>query len=130
MKSVEQELKTDANELIKIVHDETETALETLDMSSANIWSSTTLYTKEVREKREQWFKTWLSKNRIPNAEHIYDFHNSAGDGDDENDLIMSRWGILETLSITQVSVANKQANLAYHDFSQSSVDQKKIILM
>ncbi len=119
----------DLYELVKIVHDENETTFEILDKTVSNIWSSTTLYTIEVRKKREQWFKNWLLKNHSLNASQAFDFHRNAGDGDHENDLVMSRWGMLKTLSITQISVAKNQASLSYHDFIQSTVDQTKIML-
>ncbi len=119
----------DTHELIKIVHDENETTLDLLDKNTSNIWSSTTLYTKEVRFKREQWFRSWLMKSGSQTAEKVFDFHNTAGDGDNENDLIMSRWGILKTLSITQIAVSGNEAALSYHDFAQSSIDQKKVSL-
>ncbi len=116
-----------AKEFYKVTHDEDETSLEVLDPGTSNIWSSTTLYTKEVREKRKRWFEAWLSKKPDLNPDNIRAFHNSAGDGDTENDLVMSRWGILKTLSITQIAVSSNSADLVYQDFVQVSGDKISI---
>ncbi len=112
------------DEFCKITHDEDETRLAQLNPDTTHIWSSTTLYTKEVREKRRKWFEAWLSKNPELNPDNIRAFHYSAGDGDSENDLVMSRWGILKTLSITQISVRENEADLVYQDFVQSSEEK------
>ncbi len=112
-----------AGEFFKVVHDEDETTIEAQDPLTRNIWSSTTLYTKEVRNKRERWFEQWLQENHEPSPENIRKFHSSAGEGDTANDLVMSRWGLLKTLSITQISLQGDLASLVYEDFIQNSVD-------
>lgn len=114
-------------EFCKITHDEDETVIELLNPNVTHIWSSTTLYTKEVREKRKKWFEAWLAKKPALNPDNIRAFHNSAGDGDTENDLVMSRWGILKTLSITQVSIESESASLVYQDFVQRSGDKLSV---
>lgn len=115
--------------LFQITHDEDETSLKQHDPQQTNIWSSTTLYTKEVRQKREKWFEEWLAQKPELNPVNIQTFHNSAGEGDSENDLIMSRWGILQTLSITQIATTKSSALLTYRDFIQQSLDQQKLEL-
>jgi uncharacterized protein with NRDE domain len=109
--------------LYKITHDVDETKLDELNSKETNIWSSTTLYTEEVRNKRQKWFESWLAQKPEFTPDNIRAFHNSAGDGDSENDLIMSRWGMLKTLSITQISVGQSKARLIYQDFMQTSGD-------
>lgn len=116
-----------SKEFCKITHDEDETSLTLLNPNNTHIWSSTTLYTKDVREKRKKWFEAWLSKKPELNPDNIRAFHNSAGDGDTENDLVMSRWGILKTLSITQISVEEQTAYLVYQDFVQASGDKVSV---
>lgn len=109
-------------EFYKIIHNEQETLIEAQDPGLRNIWSSTTLYTKEVRDKREKWFEAWLAGNPELNSLSIRNFHRSAGEGDNENDLVMSRWGLLKTLSVTQISVIEQKAQLVYQDFIQDSI--------
>lgn len=119
----------DGNELHKIVHNETATLLERQNLQTENIWSSTTLYTPEVREKRQKWFNHWLDEKPVINPDNIRAFHGNAGDGDTENDLVMSRWGILKTLSLTQISIEEGRCQLLYQDFVQQSKDQRSIVL-
>lgn len=115
--------------LWKITHDTDDTSIEELDAGITGIWSSTTLYTRDVREKREHWFEDWLKTQNSPDPAHIRAFHQSAGDGDSENDLIMSRWGILQTLSITQVHVHNGTAIMRYDDLMRNTTDQVQLQL-
>lgn len=117
----------DQNGLWKIVHDEDSTSIDQLDDTNTGIWSSTTLYTREIREKRKTWFRSWLDQKPHLSPENIRKFHRSAGDGDSENDLIMSRWGILETVSITQIHVHPPKASLIYQDLVRKSSDQLQL---
>lgn len=115
--------------LFQITHDLEGTTITDHNPDQTNIWSSTTLYTKKVRQKREKWFANWLAQSPDLNPANIQAFHNSAGDGDSENDLIMSRWGILQTLSITQIAVSANSALLTYRDFIQQSADQQEVLI-
>ncbi len=117
----------DQSGLWKIVHNENRTDLVELDGNTTGIWSSTSLYTKEIRSKRSEWFYDWLKQEDKPNSEKIRNFHKSAGDGDKENDLIMSRWGILKTTSISQISVEAKQTLFLYEDLVRDSIDELAI---
>jgi len=105
--------------LFKITHDLTGNSLQPLNKDRKGIWSSTTLYTEEVRKKREAWFEKWLSQDPALTPEAIRKFHLSAGDGDQENDLVMSRWGIVETQSITQAVYLSKHS-LYYLDIQKN----------
>jgi len=115
--------------LWKMVHDEDHTRINRLDDSITGIWSSTTLYTREVREKRKRWFQSWLDQKPHLNPENIRDFHQNAGEGDRENDLVMSRWGILETISITQIHVHQSKAHMIYLDLVRKSSEHLQLEL-
>lgn len=115
--------------LFQITHDLEKTTIKVHNPQETNIWSSTTLYTKEVRDKRKKWFSDWLAQSSELSPSNIQAFHNSAGDGDSENDLVMSRWGILQTMSITQIAVSDLSALLTYRDFIQQSADQKEVMI-
>lgn len=103
-------------------HDLSEDQLIELDPGEKGIWSSTTLYTQEVRRKRERWFEQWLQQKPELTQRSLVDFHLSTGDGDSENDLVMSRWGLLETLSITQIKQGG-QSQMWYKDLFQDVQD-------
>lgn len=108
----------------KITHNEGETKLEDVDPQQPQIWSSTTLYTQEVRHKREKWFTDWLGTKPSFMPDNVRNFHKSAGEGDEENDLVMSRWGKLKTLSVTQVVSNLGGVSLIYEDFIHEHEDR------
>lgn len=110
--------------LSAIVQDEDGTAFKELNPKRPGIWSSTTLYTKSVRDKREQWFANWLKADPDFAPDAIKSFHQSAGEGDGENDLVMSRWGILKTVSISQIANFSKDSKMRYWDFVGEAEDQ------
>lgn len=54
------------------------------------IWSSSTLYSKEVRRMRLDWFIQWQKNNKFT-KNNILKFHNEAGVGNSEIDVKMRR---------------------------------------
>lgn len=80
------------------------------------IWSSSTLYDEEVRKKRELWFLKWLNRQPMPAKEEIIKFHRFAGDGDQNNDLLMNRDGKIFTVSITNLELNAECGVMSYHD--------------
>ncbi len=75
--------------------------LSELDFDKPAIWSSSTLYSPEVRKKREQWFSEFLAENPEPGAEDILDFHRFTEDENADHGLVMKRGPSLQTLSIS-----------------------------
>ncbi|MFD1314614.1 NRDE family protein [Namhaeicola litoreus] len=76
------------------------------------IWSSSTLYTDEVKAKREKWFKDWRKGNTL-NRENLLSFHRTAGEGNPESDVLMSRKGG-GTVSITSVEKSDNAIDMQY----------------
>lgn len=81
------------------------------------IWSSTLLYTQQVKEKRGSWFADWLERMPLQDANTLQEFHHTAGDGDPHNDLIMDR-NFVKTKSISQVSKSGAHWRFDYEDLS------------
>jgi hypothetical protein len=75
-----------------------------------HIWSSSTLYTEEMKQLRRDWF----SENKDYNQKSILDFHYTAGIGNDEVDVLMKREKV-GTVSITQVTKINRDIAIDYH---------------
>lgn len=94
------------------------------------IWSSSTLYDEAVVKKREQWFAGFLNNNPLPTQEDIFNFHQFTGDGDKQNDLKMSRSGILATVSITGIELQPPNCNMKYLDLKDNSVHNKEMKLL
>ncbi len=87
-----------------------------LETSGKHIWSSCTLYTDDVIQKRRHWFERWLGEHPEPSQEQILHFHQFTGDGDSHNDLMMNRDGKVFTVSVTSVELSAKGISMDYID--------------
>lgn len=90
--------------------------ISNIDISQPHIWSSVTLYGKEVRKKREEWFSKWISEQITFNRESILSFHCSGHTRSRVNDIEMERSGGLRTVSITQVIHEGNSLEMYYVD--------------
>ena len=87
-----------------------------LDISKNHIWSSATLYPKEIRENRASWFHNFLATK--PNNTHtdMYNFHRYTENDNQENGLTINRNNEMMTLSITQSVIEKNKITLNYYD--------------
>ena len=88
--------------------------LQKLDTSKSHIWSSSTLYTDEMKQMRRDWFADYQAKNEMT-KNSIIKFHKEGGVGNDFYDLQIKR-GNLQTRSITQVSIEDDATVMKYED--------------
>lgn len=99
-----------------------------LDIYQNHIWSSSTLYSSSIREKRANWFHDFMNQNPEISESKMHDFHRYTEEENDENGLVINRNDEMKTLSITQsVIEKNKVAILHYdliaqEDFSTSFI--------
>ncbi|MBG6187997.1 NRDE family protein [Flavobacterium sp. CAN_S2] len=99
-----------------------------LDIHQNHIWSSSTLYTSSIREKRANWFHDFMNQNPEISESKMHDFHRYTEEENDENGLVINRNDEMKTLSITQAVIEkNKVAILHYdliaqQDFSTSFI--------
>ena len=89
------------------------------------IWSSSLLYSDEMKKKREAWFSEFIFNNLNPSESELLEFHKTAGEGNKETDLIMDR-GFVKTKSITQLS-KSKPTTFRYEDLQTSEVNRIEI---
>ncbi len=120
----------DNGRLFELRRDEKKTHFKQLDENQKYLWSCATLYTEEVKEKRQMWFQEWLKTSPIMNKKNIFDFHKNTGDGDIYNDFIMNRKNIVRTVSITQVEKNNDSIQLNYNDLLRDNFVSKEIELL
>jgi hypothetical protein len=92
--------------------------IQQLDENQPAIWSSSTLYNKSIRKKREVWFQEWLKQSPVLSFDSVVNFHQFAGNGDSANDLIMNRNNEHFTVSITSVCKREQRLNMIYKDLS------------
>ena len=84
----------------ELVWDGTTKHLKKLPLET-HIWSSSPLYTENMKQARSGWFQQFkLEKELNPNT--ILEFHKTAGAPNKEFGVIMDR-GFVKTTSITQV---------------------------
>jgi uncharacterized protein with NRDE domain len=86
----------------------------------SHIWSSVTLYDKEIAAKRKKWFEEWLEDKIQVTQTEILHFHQFTGDGDVHNDLSMNRDGKVFTVSITSIEISNHKAQITYLDLPEN----------
>ena len=85
-----------------------------LDETKNHIWSSSTLYPKEVRERRAKWFTDFLALKTKVSESEMLNFHRYTEENNAENGLVINRNDFLKTLSITQ-SVIEKNKVILNH---------------
>jgi len=83
------------------------------------IWSSSPLYTPEMKTERDQWFKHFKS-NKPLTATSILKFHKTAGSDTKGYGVIMDR-GFVKTTSITQVKKTADVVYMHYESLQQNT---------
>lgn len=86
------------------------------------IWSSSTLYTDEMKQLRNEWFAEWIDENSgVFPQEKILEFHQDETKGNEEISLKMKRSRV-ETVSVTSVKKNNEAISIQYLDFVNDAV--------
>lgn len=104
------------NELTQLQWDEAEKSTTEFDSKQFHIWSSSTLYSKEIREQRKKWFQDFIKSKNAPTPEEILYFHQFTEAENKEFGLQINRNAILKTISITQCKVTNDKIEMLYLD--------------
>ncbi|MFD0976410.1 NRDE family protein [Salinimicrobium gaetbulicola] len=110
--------------LLELVWDGRRKHLKALE-SEPHIWSSSPLYTSEMKLLRESWFREFR-KERSLTAEDLLDFHTSAGTGDKNVDVIMDR-GFIKTQSISQVALSEGKLKFYYRNLLSDEITKIEI---
>jgi uncharacterized protein with NRDE domain len=79
------------------------------------IWSSSTLYTEDMKAVRRAWFADWLLENQQFSQDKILEFHQNENLGSKETSPKMKR-AFVETVSITSVKKENKKVTMVYEN--------------
>ena len=80
------------------------------------IWSSSPLYTPEMKAERELWFTNWLENNKKESLKNILEFHKNDSLGTKETSPKMKR-KFVETVSITSIK-KEENVEISYIDFN------------
>jgi len=102
-------------ELIEFVWDGTKKHQKIMKQEP-QIWSSATLYDREVKKLRKDWFEDWQNDNDFTQKNSL-EFHHTAGIGDKQIDVLMDR-GAGGTVSITSVVKRNLKVLMDYEEIT------------
>ncbi len=102
--------------LYELRWDESIKSIELLDAKLNHVWSSCTLYTYEMQEKREREFRDMLRKVESPTTALVKQVHEEGKVDDPFNDFVMNREERVKTISISSVSMHNNAIIMNYHD--------------
>lgn len=89
-----------------------------LEVGINHIWSSTTLYSKDIRDNRSNLFDAFLNSKSIVSEKDMFHFHRYTEEGNQENGLVINRNETLKTLSITQAILEENKVEIVYNDLS------------
>ena len=106
---------------VELVWDGKQKHIKELELKS-HLWSSSSLYTQEMKKQRAQWFLDFQNKNELF-PENLLDFHQSAGVGDKNIDLVMDR-GFVKTQSITQIVNSSNGTGMTYKDLQNNRTSE------
>ena len=103
-------------ELYQLQWNYKEKSLLLLNSKQSYIWSSSTLYPKEISEKRAHWFETFIDTKPEVSADELFHFHRYAEEKNHQNGLVINRNDELKTVSITQTVINQNKATIFYND--------------
>lgn len=76
------------------------------------IWSSATLYSPEIQEKRVALFHDFLKRHPFPSSSEIFLFHLTGKMGDPDSELVMKKPNGVQTLCVSQIQ--RKASNIQF----------------
>lgn len=90
-----------------------------LDTEKNHIWSSSTLYSVDIRVLRANWFYTFLDAKIEVNETELYHFHRYTESENKEYGLVINRDNMMKTLGITQAVIEKNKVVFSYYDLLQ-----------
>jgi uncharacterized protein with NRDE domain len=107
-------------QLVQLQWNGEEKCTDNLHINQTYIWSSSTLYTTKIQQKREEWFYQYLKQNEEISAEKMKIFHKNTEPKDAKNGLIINRDNLYKTLSVTQTVISENSVFVNHSDLIQN----------
>ncbi|PQJ82743.1 NRDE family protein [Polaribacter glomeratus] len=98
-------------------------------LQEPKIWSSSTLYSEDMKQLRKDWFADWLSVNEDFKQEKIIQFHQNENLGSVETSPKMKR-SFIKTVSTTSIKKENDKVAITYFDFLSDVVENNVIKIL
>ncbi|MFN4256599.1 MAG: NRDE family protein [Saprospiraceae bacterium] len=118
--------------VVELRWDGSQKHLKSLPPDVSHFWCSSTLYPAEMRERREQVFRNWLTmrqKDEKSLPADVLKLHLTGSVGDPENDFVMNRAGRVCTVSVTQIVRNDDRLRMKYRDLLDGQRDVRNMTL-
>jgi uncharacterized protein with NRDE domain len=103
--------------LFRLAWDGKEKSRQPLDETTTHIFSSATLYDKEAKSMRENYFRNWIAMNPPLDKLSILSFFQSLKDT--QNGFIMNRNELVQTLSYSFICMDPDGYSFHYYDLQK-----------
>lgn len=90
--------------------------MEVLDATKVHIFSSSTLYSEEVKTLRAQWLAEYLQRQKEISIDTMVHFHTNTHIEDRHNGLRILRSDTLQTVSVCSIDYSPIRTKMLYHD--------------
>lgn len=100
-----------------------------LDVDQKHIWSSSTLYPKDIREHRAQLFHEFLEDKTSVSSNEMHHFHRYTEEHNEQNGLVINRNNELKTLSITQTVIEENKVVLSHYDLQNQKNSETTFVI-
>ena len=115
--------------LYQLRWDGNEKETKNLPTNKNHIWSSSTLYSNDIRNKRKKWFSNFLQNKKVIHPEDMINFHSNTEIEDLENGLIIDRDAKMKTQSITQTVIEKNKIQSLHIDLLDQQKFENTILL-
>lgn len=116
------------NRLYQLRWNELKKEKNELSIEENYIWSSSTLYSSEIRNERAKWFYSFLEKSSKIDGIGLLNFHRYTESQNDDYGLIINRNDFLKTVSITQTVIELNKIEIHYIDLLEQKDFSKTLI--
>jgi uncharacterized protein with NRDE domain len=90
------------------------------DAGTAHLWSSSTLYTKDVCLYRENFFRSWMAEQQQYSVDAIHTFHlHTDPAGKEDYNIRIDRMGKILTVSVSCIEIGQATSLFHYCDLVQ-----------
>ncbi len=107
-------------QLFELRWDEERLHSKSLNPFRSYIWSSSTLYDRNMRAKRQKWFNGWIRSTTNLSQSNIINLHQRGGEGNPHVDYVMNRNEKVKTVSITSVHKNPQIAGMTFIDLQKN----------
>ena len=97
-------------------------------MDQPVIWSSSTLYSENMKAERKQWFEKFIDLKSL-SAPNLLNFHCTAGKDNMDYGVVMDR-GFVRTTSITQIVKQGDSLTMHFNDLKSDEQSSKILSLV